>query len=234
MNQGWGRTGRKIAGRIAVAAIFAAVALPPVPAAAQIPVPADCRAIATVLQASCNATTLLDCGVSREAHTYQKGELQIVRVFTPDWKLTEFRDPGFGDMRMTAVPGTVSNTNIPALLSAGWSQESGRFTLSTRMIDNRSYVLSGYIELTGETEFLGGVRFQKARIHRSYETDFGAGGMEFEIDMYVSAERDLMFEAAWSRSVFGSKREYFAYTPFGLAWPGQEGFMAAESEADCD
>lgn len=216
------------------AALCAVVAFAPVRAGAQVAIPPQCQPIATVLKASCNATTLIDCGSSREAHTYRKGKLQVVRVFTSDWRMTEFRQPGFSGMRMTAVPGTLANTNIPALLNAGWSQEAGRFTLSTRMIENRPYVLTGHIELTGETEFLGGVWFQKARAYRVFETEIGGGGMEFEIDMYVSAKRNLMFEADWTRSVFGSERERFTQTPFGLAWPGEPGFMATESEADCD
>ncbi|MDU9006077.1 hypothetical protein [Sedimentitalea todarodis] len=234
MNTRWGKKTHDAAERLACAVLCAVALLGVGTACAQVAVPADCKAIATVLKTSCYATTLFDCGESREAHTYHEGKLQVVHAFTPAWELTEFRQPGFSGMKMSAVPGTVANTNIAALLEAGWSQETGQFTLSTRMIENRPYVLTGRIELTEETVALGGIEFRKARMFRVFETDIGTGGMEFEIDIYLSPERDILFEADWSRSVFGSNQEHFAQTPFHLAWPGQPGFLSTKSGGKCN
>lgn len=234
MNHGWGKKTRNAVGPLAFAVICAAALLGFGTARAQVAVPANCRAIATVLKTSCYATTLIDCGISREAHTYHKGKPQVVHAYTSKWETTEFRQPGFSGMKMTAVPGTVANTNITALLEAGWSQEAGKFTLSTRMIKNRPYVLTGRIELTDETVTLGGVEFRKARMYRVFETEIGTGGMEFEIDIYLSPERNIMFEADWTRSVFGSDQEHFVQTPIHLAWPGEPGFLSTSSGEACN
>lgn len=203
-------------------------------AQAEVAIPEGCTPIATVLKTECHATTLMECGARREAHGYKDGELLVVHEYSPAWELIEFRYAGFSGASMTAVPGTVANMQIETLLETGRSEESGEFLMNTGMIKDRSYTLSGHIELTGETVELGNTQFQKALITRLFETKPGAGGMVFTIDMYVSPERDVLVEADWTRSVFDSETELFNQTPYHLAWPGEDGFLADKPEQGCE
>ncbi len=225
---------RKMMGCL-VPAMLVWAAVGPLPArAGTAAIPENCSAIATALKTSCHATTIFDCGASREAHTYRADEHMVVHVYSPAWELTEFRYAGFEGLRMTAIPGTGVNTRLDQLLQAGSAEETGQFVLNTGMIKDRGYTLSGHIEMTGENPDLGGTVFRKARMHRTFEVKPGAGGMYFRIDLYVSTDPDLFVEGNWARSVFGSEMEEFDQTPYAIAWPGDDGFLATRSERGCD
>lgn len=197
-------------------------------------VPEGCTAVATVLKSLCQATTIFECGASREAHTFRDGEPTVVHVYTPDWKMTEFRFAGFSGASMTAVPGTVANTRLEELLDTGTSEEAGDFVMNTRMIKDRPYTMSGRIEMAEDEPELGGAVFKKARMFRLFELKPGAGGMEFEIDLYISGDPDVFIEGSWTRSVSGSEKEMFDQTPYDVVWPGEENFMAVRSEQGCE
>ncbi|TMM52682.1 hypothetical protein [Sulfitobacter sabulilitoris] len=200
----------------------------------QMVLPAGCTAIATVQKSQCHATTVLDCGDRKEAHTFQDGGYRVIHVYKPDWEMTEFRFAEMGGARMTAVPDTGSNIRLSELLETGSSEEDGVFLLNTGVIRDRKYTLEGRVELTGEDVDIGGATFKKGRIYRTFALKPGAGGLEFEVDLYVSPERDLMFEASWQRSIFGNNLETFDQAPVSIAWPGDAGFMATRPEVGCE
>ncbi len=203
-------------------------------AADQIPVPEGCTPLVTVMKNSCFATTVMDCGTSKEAHSYTDGDLQIIHAYAPDWQLEEFRLVSMNGASMTAVPETGSNMKIQELLENGRVEESGEFLFNTGVIEDRKYNMVGRVELSGEDVDLSGVSFKQGRIFRTFELQPGAGGMDFEMDLYVSSNPDLVIEASWQRSIMGNNLETFDLTPLSLAWPGEHGFLADRSEVGCD
>lgn len=220
--------------QLAAVAMTGLMLMPGAVWAETVPVPEGCTPIATALKTSCHATTLLDCGATREAHTFRDGEPIVVHVYTPEWEMTEFRFAAFSGARMTAVPGTGANTELDVLLDSGRSEESGSFLMNTPMIEDRPFTMRGHIDLTDETPELGGIPFRKARMYRSFEREPGDGNMSFELDIYVAPESDLFIEGSWTRSVRGGTQEAFDQTPYHVAMPGETGFLAVRSEQGCE
>lgn len=200
----------------------------------EVAVPEGCMAIATVYKTSCHATTMFDCGASKEAHTFRSDVPLVVHVYTPDWEMTGFRFAEIEGASMESIPDTGANTNLAQLLTTGKSEEAGQFLMNTGVVKDRKYFLSGQIELKDETVEFGEEKYQQALMHRIFEPKPGAGGMDFEIDVYYSPEKDLLIEGTWSRSIFGSPKETFDQTPYRVLWPGEEGFLATRSEQGCE
>ncbi|WP_371224894.1 hypothetical protein [Roseovarius sp. 2305UL8-3] len=210
------------------------VAANPGLAANEIPVPEGCTPVVTVMKNSCFATTLFDCGASKEAHSYTDGKLQIIHDYNADWELKEFRLISMNDARMTAVPGTGANMKIKELLEIGSVEENGDFLFNTGVIEDRKYNLDGRVELSDNIVTLSDVPFRKGRIYRTFELEPGAGGLDFEMDLYVSSDPDLVIEASWQRSIKGNNVEAFDLTPQSLIWPGEAGFLTDRSEFGCE
>lgn len=223
-------------GLVRATVIAAAAVLLPVGFASAsdlVPVPEGCTALFTVQKALCQTTTMLDCGDHKEAHTYLDGAPIVIHTYAPDWELREFRFAD-GSARMTAVPETGSNTDLDAMWETGTAEESGEFVFNTNVIKDREYVLDGSLTLTGETVDLSGVAFEKARLVRVFELTPGKGGLEFELDVYISRAPDMLFEASWQRSIFGNNLETFDQTPTAISWPGESGFQSTMPEVGCD
>ncbi len=141
----------------------------PVLAADQIAVPEGCSPVVTIMKNGCNASTVFDCGSSKETHTYTKGKMRVVHAYKSDWELEEFRFADRGGAQMTAVPDTGSNMQIDTLLETGNIEESGDFLLNTGVIEDKKYNMRGRVELSGEEATYSGVIFKKGRIFRTFE-----------------------------------------------------------------
>lgn len=197
------------------------------------PVPEGCTPLVTVLKNSCVATTVFDCGDTRLAHTYETGVLTAINVYTPEWEFSEFRYPEEDSVRMVYVEGSGSSLALDQLWDSGETPSSGQFLVSTRVIRDRNYTMSGRNELTGEAT-LNGVPFRTGKIYRLFEITPGNGGLEFETEIYVSRDKDLFLEGAWRRSISGNNLEVFDHTPYALAMPDDAGFLADRSEQGCE
>lgn len=197
-------------------------------------VPEGCIAMATVHKTMCHVTTVMDCGARKVAVTFADGAPLVIHDYTPEWELIEFRYANEQVAQMTAVPGTGTNMDLTTAIETGTVEENGEFLFSTNVIKERKYVLDGHIDFTGETVDLSGVPFHKGRIFRVFELKPGNGGLDFEIDVYVAKDRDLVFEASWQRSVFGNNVETFDQTPMEIHFQGDAGFLATKPEAGCE
>ena len=203
-------------------------------AADQVAVPNGCAPLATIHKAMCHTTTMMDCGDRREAWTYNNGEPIVVHVYASDWDMKQFRYADGQALQMTAVPNSGSTMDLADAVASGSVPETGVFLMSTNIIKDRKYTLDGRIEMPGETVDLNGVSFYKGRIYRTFELKPGAGGLEFEVDVYVAQDRDLIFEASWQRSIFGNNLEVFDQTPHAVYFAGEAGFLAAKPEIGCE
>ena len=196
--------------------------------------PDGCTPVATVMKTVCQATTVFRCANSIESHTYQNGEHAVIHEYQPNWDMVGFRFAGFAGASMTAIAGSRDDTNLNELIKTGQTEENGKFVMNTRMIKDRPYVLSGQVSLSEDVAEFGGAAFRTGSIKRLFEREPGAGGMAFEVDIYVSEDPDLFIEGSWTRSVFGSETEMFDQTPYAIAWPGEDGFLATMPDQGCE
>lgn len=201
--------------------------------AQQVPVPESCTPLVTVLKNSCVSTTVFDCGATRVAHTYASGAQVAIHVYASDWEFSEFRYPEENSVRMVFVEGSGSSVALDSLWESGETPADGQFLMSTGVIKDRAYTMSGRNELTGETT-ISDVPFRSGKIFRLFELTPGGGGLAFETDIYVSRDQDLFIEGAWQRTVFGNNLEVFDHTPYALAMPGDAAFLSDRSERGCE
>ncbi|WP_372573528.1 hypothetical protein [Ruegeria jejuensis] len=205
------------------------------PAAAQVQVPQDCTALATVHKNSCAVSTVMDCGQTFLVFGFLDGNPESANVYDRNWGMLEFLYRANAETRFTLKPGSGKNLQLDQLLSDGVATESGVFLFNTRVVKNREFTFDGKYTLDEEEVVLDGHTFRKGVFLREMEREGIEGSkIGFGFDFLGSDELDLFIEGSLTRHFEGRDSLTVDQTPRAIRFPGQPGFLATRSEFGCD
>lgn len=202
-------------------------------AQARIDVPAGCTPVVTAHQSSCVTTAIFSCDHGILAHRFVGDTLMSWNLYNADWTPVQWvaLEPGLMDVER------VEKTSLPPMLgdlsTQGRVEEAGQFTLNSKVIKDRPYTLSGETVLSDEVVTLDGIPFRRGKVSRLFSPKGNSSGISFEIEIFVSEDRNLILEGDLTRSAFGSTPEVLHCDIQDLHFEGDAGFLHLNTEHGC-
>lgn len=193
--------------------------------------PEGCSAIATAHRNSCIATTVFACESGFQSQTYNRGSLQGQHYYSDNWQVQGYEADGLSLARIDNTPQLLP---LSQLFTKGWYPEEGQFALNTSIIKNRIYTLEGETTLGVETATFSDTVFRLGHTKMTFAPKPGGAGLDFDIEIFVSADPDLRLEGNWTRSAFGSDPELLDQQVRAVYFDGDAGFMQTMSEYGCE
>lgn len=200
-----------------------------------VPVPAGCKAIATVHKNTCAVSTIFECGSTRQVLSYVNGKPDQTHFYDLGWGLTGFLYQANDETRFDVEQGSGEVMELSDLVSDGIDAEHGVLLFSTRVVKNRPFQLDGAFVLTEDTVELSGNTFRTGRLNRMFERENVAGSrLDFEFDIFVSEQLNIFLEGSVTSRAEGVDARTIDHTPRAISFADEPGFLAVRSDFGCE